>query len=103
MSSAQRTFAIPTLLAKVGFGLDLWFSMLARLDLRPLPKMSLASASFFLRSRSFSGDIVNRYQPCPAQLSGLRCSPAWIISSNDAAVFLAAMAAINNASYAEDC
>ena len=50
--SRQRTLAIPTLLAKVGLVLDFRPSRLVRLDLRPLPKISLASASFFLRSRS---------------------------------------------------
>lgn len=55
--SGQRTLVIPTLLAKVGLILDLRLSKLARFDLRPRPKISLARASFFLRSRSSPSDL----------------------------------------------
>ena len=50
----ERTLVTPTLLAKLGPVPDLRFPPVdGVLALRPLPKISLASASFFLRKRSW--------------------------------------------------
>lgn len=65
----MQTFVTPTLLAKLAPAPALRFPTPAELlALRPLPNISLASASFFLRRRSW--DFLSNSGLVPAQLRG---------------------------------